>query len=108
MLIWTDNAISHITEFIKDAKTDKEEIAKNYMNKLVDYVYTLENMNEMGKDFEYVVSNYKLRQLIYKKHRIIYTIKNDDVVILAVLHTKLDIEKALKKLKRDRYIINKI
>ena len=45
MLIWTDNAISHITEFIKDAKTDKEEIAKNYMNKLVDYVYTLENMN---------------------------------------------------------------
>lgn len=71
------------------------------MNKLVDYVYTLENMNEMGKDFEYVVSNYKLRQLIYKKHRIIYTIKNDDVVILAVLHTKLDIEKALKKLKRD-------
>ena len=108
MLIWTDNAISHITEFIKDAKTDKEEIAKNYMNKLVDYVYTLENMNEMGKDFEYVVSNYKLRQLIYKKHRIIYIIKNDDVVILAVLHTKLDIEKALKKLKRDRYIINKI
>ena len=101
MLIWTENAISHITEFIKDAKTDKEEIAKNYMNKLVDYVYTLENMNEMGKDFEYVVSNYKLRQLIYKKHRIIYTIKNDDVVILAVLHTKLDIEKALKKLKRD-------
>lgn len=71
------------------------------MNKLVDYVYTLENMNEMGKVFEYVVSNYKLRQLIYKKHRIIYTIKNDDVVILAVLHTKLDIEKALKKLKRD-------
>jgi len=41
------------------------------MNKLVDYVYTLENMNEMGKVFEYVVSNYKLRQLIYKKHRII-------------------------------------
>lgn len=101
MLIWTDNAISHITEFIKEARTDTEEIAKKYMNKLVDYVDSLENMNKMGKDFEYVVSNYKLRQLIYKKHRIIYTIKNDDIVILAVLHTRLDVEKALKKLKRD-------
>ena len=101
MLIQTDNAISHITEFIKDAKTDKEEIAKNYMNKLVDYVYTLENMNEMGKVFEYVVSNYKLRQLIYKKHRIIYHIKGNDIVILSVLHTRLDLGKALRKLKRD-------
>lgn len=101
MLIWTDNAISHITEFIKEARTDTEENAKEYMSKLVDFVDTLENMNKMGKSFDYVVSNYKLRQLIYKSHRIIYTIKDDDVVILAVLHTRLDVEKALKKLKRD-------
>lgn len=102
MLIWTDNAISHITEFIKEARTDTEETVKSYMNKLVDYVDTLDNMREIGKDFEYVISSYKLRQLIYKKHRIIYTIKdNEDVVILAVLHIRLDIDKALKKLKRD-------
>lgn len=67
------------------------------MNKLIDYVDTLDNMHEMGKDFEYVISSYKLRQLIYKKHRIIYTIKEGDVVILAVLHTRLDLEKALKR-----------
>ena len=46
MVIWTDNAISHITEFINDAK-------------------------------------------------------NDTVVILAVLHTRLDLSKALRKLKRN-------
>ena len=101
MLIWTENAISHITEFINDARTDTEETAKNYMNKLVDYVDTLENMNKIGKNLNCMISNYKLRQLIYKSHRIIYTIKENDVVILAVLHTKLDIEKALKRLKRD-------
>lgn len=101
MLIWTDNAISHITEFIKEARTGTEEIAKEYMNKLVDYVDTLDNMNKIGKNLEYVISNYKLRQLIYKSHRIIYTIQEDDVVILAVLHTRLDVGNALKKLKRD-------
>ena len=101
MLIWTENAISNITEFINDARTDTEDTAKKYMNKLVDYVDTLENMNKIGKNLNCMISNYKLRQLIYKSHRIIYTIKENDVVILAVLHTKLDIEKALKRLKRD-------
>lgn len=101
MLIWTDNAITHITDFIKEARSDTEKTAKKYMSKLVDYVDTLDDMNEIGKNLEYVVSNYKLRQVIYKSHRIIYTIKEDDIVILAVLHTRLDIEKALKKLKRD-------
>lgn len=48
-----------------------------------------------------MISNYELRQLIYKSHRIIYTVKVDDIVILAVLHTRLDIAKALKKMQRD-------
>ena len=50
---------------------------------------------------EYIISNYEIRQLIYKKHRIIYHIKGSDIVILSVLHTRLDLGKALRKLKRD-------
>ncbi len=34
MVIWTDNALSHITEFIDEAKEDTEETAKSYMRKL--------------------------------------------------------------------------
>ena len=30
MVIWTDNALSHITEFIDEAKEDTEETAKSY------------------------------------------------------------------------------
>lgn len=101
MVVWTDNAISHITEFIDEARNDTEETAKSYMNKLVDYTEIFETMPEIGKRIEYVISNYEIRQMIYKKHRIIYHIKENDAVILAVLHTKLDIDKALRKLKRD-------
>ena len=60
MVIWTDNAINNITDFIDEA-----------------------------------------RQIIYKKHRVIYHIKGNDTVVLAILHTRLDINKALKRLKRD-------
>lgn len=103
MVIWTDNAISHITEFIDESKANTEEPAKAYMEKLVDYVQILDNMPKIGKATEYSVNNiYELRQLIYKKHRIIYHIKEGNTVILAVLHTRLDINKALNKLKRNK------
>lgn len=101
MVIWTDMAISHITEFIDEVREDTENTAKSYMSKLIDYTDILETMPEMGKEIEFVISSYEIRQMIYKKHRIIYHIKGNDVVILAVLHTRLDINKALNRLKRD-------
>lgn len=97
MVTWTDNALSHITEFIDEAKEDTEETAKSYMSRLVDYVDILETMPALGKNMEYIISNYEIRQLIW----IIYHIKENDIVILSVLHTRLDLGKALKNLKRD-------
>ena len=64
MVTWTDNALSHITEFIDEAKEDTEETAKSYMSRLVDYVDILETMPELGKNMEYIISNYEIRQLI--------------------------------------------
>lgn len=101
MVIWTDNAISHITEFIDGAREDTEETAKSYMRKLIDYTDILDTMPELGKNMDYIVADYEIRQLIYRKHRIIYHIKGNDIVILSVLHTRLDLGKALRKLKRD-------
>lgn len=101
MVVWTDNAISHITEFIDEAKEGTEETAKAYMRKLVDYTDILETMSEIGKKTNFFISEYEVRQMIYKKHRIFYNIKGEDVVILAIIHTRLDVGKALRKLKRD-------
>ena len=102
MVIWTDNAISHITEFIDEAREGTEETAKNYMRKLVDYTDILETMSDIGKKTNFFISDYEVRQMIYKKHRVFYHIKGKDVVILAIIHTRLDIGKALRKIKRDR------
>ena len=101
MVIWTDNAISHITKFIDESIADNEEEKKTYMRKLVDYTEILEKMPRIGKDMKKKILNYEIRQLIYRKHRIIYNIDGVNVVILAALHTRLDINKALKNLRRD-------
>lgn len=101
MVIWTDNAISHITDFIDDSKYNMEENSKSYMRKLIDYADILDTMPDLGKKVDNNIFMYQINQLIYKKHKIIYHKKENDIVILAVLHTRLDINKALRKLKRD-------
>ena len=101
MVVWTDTAISHITEFIDEARQDTENTAKAYMQKLVDYADILNSMPKIGKNIKYIISNYELRQIIYKKHRIIYYIKENDIVIIEILHNRLDINKDLKRIKRD-------
>lgn len=98
MVIWTDNSISHITEFIDEARNDTEKVAKEYMKRLIDYADILNQIPNLGKKIDFVISEYVIRQIIYKKHRIIYSINNEEIIILAVLHTKLDLGKALKKL----------
>lgn len=100
MVIWTDNAILNITDFIDNSKSD-EDTAKEYMEKLIDYTGILETMPRIGKEMDNIKTKYELRQMIYKNHRIIYHIKEDKIVIIAILHTRLDLDNAIKRLKRN-------
>lgn len=100
MVIWTDNAILNITDFIDNSKSD-ENTAKEYMEKLIDYTEILETMPRIGKEMDNIRTKYELRQMIYKNHRIIYHIKEDEIVIIAILHTRLDLDSAIKRLKRN-------
>ena len=99
MVIWAETAINHITQFIDDAKSGTEQTAKKYIEKLIDYVEILNEMPNIGKTFTSKIYKYELRQLLYKKHRIIYYLNNDRVIILAVIHTRLDVKKAIDRIK---------
>lgn len=100
MVVWSDTSIMHITEFIDEAKNGTEQTAKNYMEKLIDYAEILNTMPKLGKDFPFKLYDYELKQLLYKKHRIIYHVKENNVVILAVIHTRLDVKKAIRSIKK--------
>lgn len=99
MLIWADNAISNITDFINNTRDSTKESAKVYMKTLIDFVGILNIMPRIGKRVEYNVGNYELRQIIYKRHRIIYFLDSNKIIIIAVLHIRLNLEIALRILK---------
>lgn len=63
------------------------------MRKLIDYTDILETMSEIGKKTIFFMYDYEIRQMSYKKHRIFYYINGKEVVILAVIHTRLDVGK---------------
>ncbi|MEG2310847.1 MAG: type II toxin-antitoxin system RelE/ParE family toxin [Clostridia bacterium] len=89
MVIWTDRAKKHLTNFIDNAYKDTP-LAKTYILKLVDYANMLENMKYLGVKLNIYKDNENIRQLIYKSHRIIYMIQEEQVYIVAVLNTKMD------------------
>lgn len=101
MLIWTDNAIMNITNFIENAKEGTKNVAKSYMDGLLEYANIIDSMNFVGKKINYIVSEYDTRQVIYKKHRIIYHVEENNIIILAVVHTRLDMKKVLDGLKEN-------
>lgn len=101
MVVWTNNSISNIKEFMDTTREGTEKRTKEYMNNLIDYIDLLQEMPQAGKKIHYYISNYEVRQLIYKKHRIFYYIDSSDVVILSIIHTRLDIKKAFRNLKKN-------
>ncbi len=60
----------------------------------MDFLEILNSIPYLGK----VISNYdfEIRQIIYKKHRILYTIKTHTVFILRVIHIRMNFENNLR------------
>lgn len=56
-------------------------------------------MPNLGKKLYYKNKKIEIRQLVYKKHRIIYQIKNKQLYILAIIHIKQNFKKLIYSLK---------
>lgn len=95
---WTERAKKHITDFIDNARLDTKNVAKKYMLKLINYANILDDMNYLGSQLHNEPYLDSVRQLIYKSHRIIYTIENNQVYIIAVISTKMDFKNYIKKI----------
>lgn len=93
---WSDISKNNLQDFVKYSKIDKPT---KYVENLVNSLSILENYPESGK-FLFYNNNIAVRQLIYKMHRIIYRIKDNEIHIGAVLQTSKDLESSLKFVNR--------
>lgn len=64
-----------------------------FFNKLKNFLSILNSMPYLGK----VISNYdfEIRQIIYQKYRILYTIENEQIYILRIFDGKINFEHTL-------------
>ncbi len=91
---WTPLAINHLHEFIKISKAEKENKQK-YLENLINFTNCIIDNNEIGKAL-FTYNNITFRQLLYKQHRIIYYINDNQIYIVSVIHTSQNLEKAIK------------
>lgn len=97
----TDNAYNDINEFVKISKSSERNL-NSYINSLLNYSLTLANFPEMGKHDFYIqtkLQKYSVRKLVYKQHKILYYV-DTDVHIIGILHTKINTNEYVKRLKR--------
>lgn len=95
---WTPLAIEQLHNFKKISKAEPHNI-KDYITSLVIFTNKLLLNNKLGKVL-FKLNDTKFRQLLYKKHRIIYYIKENEIQIVSVIHNSQNLEKAIAILEK--------
>jgi len=90
-IVWLEDARNDLINYMKNSSIITDGKVEDYIINLVDYVDTLENTPYLGKLF-FNHKGIEVRQLIYRMHRIIYYVKDNEVRILAVIHCARDID----------------
>lgn len=91
---WSNYAQENLEEFLKITKiqdTDK------YIDDLFHYIELIIDNNEIRKFF-INFNGYKIRQLIFNKHKIMYYIKDNEIRILALIHSSQNFISAFNKM----------
>lgn len=90
-IIYTKKARDDLFNFSYHSKTN----TKKYREKLLDYTEMLLYQPYIGKTID-SLKNYQIKQLLFKNHKILYTISNNKIFILSFVHNSQNIN--LKKL----------
>ena len=88
-------AKQNLHDFILNSKISNPNI---YVKNLVNSVFLIQENPKIGKVL-FSQNNIPIRQFIYKKHRIINRLYDNEIHIGAILHTFQDLNTSLKLIK---------
>lgn len=91
---WSDFAQENLKTFIKFTKIQN---LSEYIDNLFHFTNTLIENNYLGKHI-ITLNSYEIRQLIFEKHKILYCINNDEIRILALIHSSQNYTSMLKEM----------
>lgn len=85
-LLWTEEAISNLREIEEFIARDNAETAIKFVDKLIDKAETLLENPKKGRVVP-ELSIEQIREIIYKKYRIVYLLKESSIEILTVFES---------------------
>lgn len=85
-IIITKKARDDLHDFWEHSRNGTENYVFNYINDLIEYSKEIQKNPKIGKIID-VFNQYVFRQLIYRKHKILYIIYNNKIYILRFIHS---------------------
>lgn len=89
---WSEFAKKNLRDFVKYSTLLSPT---SYVRELVSIISILQNQPKSGKIL-FCKDDIETRQIIYKMHKIIYRIKDNEIHIGAVLHIKYNLDNSIK------------
>lgn len=86
MLIWTKTATSDVANFINNSPQEYSKNTVKYFQQLKLFLNILNFLPNLGKQISYNNSNFK--KILYKKHIIYYTLRNQNIYIISIRNYK--------------------
>lgn len=80
---WTNEALIRLFEIEDFISLDSPERAEKFVDQIIEHAETLSDKPLRGRTVP-EISNPDIRELIFKKHRIVYRIKGNSLYILTV------------------------
>ena len=94
-LIWTEPALNDLQAIFDYISIDSEYYASIFVNEIIDSVEKIADFPKMGR----IVPEYQqddIREILVQSYRVIYQLKQDQVLILTVIHGRRELTKLLE------------
>ena len=82
-IVWTHEALEHLTEIEDYISKESPERAARFVDQLIEHIELLSGKPRMGRTVPEIV-NPNIRELLFKKYRIVYRLNENRIEILAV------------------------
>ena len=100
-VIWTNEAYEDIEATAEYISKDSPYYASAFVDAVLETGKALKDSPKRGRRVP-EINDDNVREVFIKKYRLIYKIKEDQIVILAVIHGARDLKKIWQKEQRDK------
>ncbi len=99
-VIWTYEASADLEELAEYIARDSDYYAAAVVQEIRDASHSLNELSERGRIVP-ELRNFDLRELFVREYRLIYSIEETRIVIIALIHGKRDLKSLWEKEERE-------